>query len=180
MHAPRRAKPSPPTAPAPPPRREARTEGETALLGYLGGIAERISPKQAPRSLETFLMGQGRFFDAPAGARPAGVPTMPPRDCFTNAATLAESKGWGYAEGYALRGFPTHHAWCVTPEGRVVDATWDPPGDAYFGVAIQPAALAAHLARTGRHGLFTDHWRPGVLEGVAAFLAAESAGGSVI
>lgn len=43
-----------------------------------------------------------------------------------------------YAEGYALHadvGFPIAHAWLLTPDGCVIDPTWDSPG-CYFGVPL--------------------------------------------
>src|SRR6188768_2164837 len=66
------------------------------------------------------------------------------KQCFQNATRLM----WDfpeliYCEGYAQTVIPTHHAWCIDPDGKVVDPTWGrdqdraekyPPHE-YFGVA---------------------------------------------
>lgn len=46
--------------------------------------------------------------------------------CFQNSFNLAMSfADLTYTEGIAYSGFiPVHHAWCVTPQGEVVDPTW--------------------------------------------------------
>ena len=65
------------------------------------------------------------------------------------------------------RGHPTHHAWCVTPEGTVVDPTWETQGEAYFGIAVPGDALWRHVLQTRSFGLLVEWWRPGVTERVA-------------
>lgn len=44
-----------------------------------------------------------------------------------------------YSEGYALTkdvGFPIAHAWLLNAEGKVLEPTWESPGEAYLGVAF--------------------------------------------
>lgn len=58
--------------------------------------------------------------------------------CYANSQFLVKRrKGWRYVEGYAISAIPTEHAWCVDPEGNVIDPTWDDdhPVD-YFGIAF--------------------------------------------
>lgn len=85
------------------------------------------------------LLSHGRRFAAtPAPADSIG---MQPRLCYSNAARYAREHLLTYAEGYALPDgvdFPLAHAWCVRPDGTVVDPTWaDKPGRAYIGVAFR-------------------------------------------
>jgi hypothetical protein len=61
--------------------------------------------------------------------------------CYANAARLAAKvEGLHYVEGFAdpsLGGeMAFEHAWCVTPDRRVVDPTWDddPPPAAFLGL----------------------------------------------
>jgi hypothetical protein len=59
------------------------------------------------------------------------------RQCFRNSVRLAlrRPRFYTYVEGYAINkwaaGRPVAHAWCVDPEGFVVDTTWDEGAD-YF------------------------------------------------
>jgi hypothetical protein len=62
-----------------------------------------------------------------------------PKLCYSNARKLAEiSKGeMLYCEGYAyIPGQINCHAhpWCVSPDGHVIEVTWDKCGETYFGV----------------------------------------------
>jgi hypothetical protein len=69
---------------------------------------------------------------------------MTPQRCFTNTArtilghTALDADSWQYAEGFAYTtlGLWSHHAWCVTPGGLVVERTWETPGRRYAGVTI--------------------------------------------
>jgi hypothetical protein len=109
------------------------------------------------------------------------------KECFYNAQRLAAISGGElrYFEGFATRIIPVHHAWVVTPSGKVVDLTWrlmkedGPLADrkvpqqwadcaafgqmadsvAYMGVEI-PEAVDA-LDRMGEHGWcysYLDDW----------------------
>jgi hypothetical protein len=60
-----------------------------------------------------------------------------------------------YVEGRALH--PVErlwlpHAWLALPSGRVVDLTWEPPGLAYLGVALESGVVRRAMLRLGRSG----------------------------
>lgn len=63
--------------------------------------------------------------------------------CFSNSLSIARKlDGYQYYEGFATCMIPVEHAWIVSPEGKVIDPTWqrffndpNPPLD-YYGVAI--------------------------------------------
>lgn len=65
-----------------------------------------------------------------------------PSACFYNASRLARRRrGYRYVEGYAAAdiggsAFPTHHAWNLDREGKLIDTTWKDIGLAYFGVVL--------------------------------------------
>jgi hypothetical protein len=63
-------------------------------------------------------------------------------ECFRNALRPTVKTGLPYVEGYALaEGATPHlHAWNASPDGFVVDTTWEPIGRVYFGV-IFPLSL---------------------------------------
>lgn len=94
-------------------------------------------------SLPGLLLERGRFF-TPAEL-PANVRRLPARQCYANAFLLATRRAeLVYAEGYALHAYDDtllhfQHAWCVAPDGSVVDPTWETPGDAYLGLPLGPA-----------------------------------------
>jgi hypothetical protein len=99
-------------------------------------------------SREEFVITYGRAWTW----RPSDpAPTMEPNFCFHNAGQLAMvKKELTFVEGFVLRGklpLPIHHAWCVTPEGFVVDPTLrtdpahDTPGREYYGVPFSTTFL---------------------------------------
>jgi hypothetical protein len=122
------------------------TEARAMLQNYLELLA-RSALLQSPTASEynpayhsaaEFLLTHGGWFEPvpypPNGHRGA------PKSCYGNAIYLGTLNNWKYIEGYALApileigGFPTAHAWNVTPEGVLIDSTWRNTGLAYFGV----------------------------------------------
>lgn len=90
-----------------------------------------------------------------------------PKNCFEDAAMLSqEHPELTYVEGYALNTvLPTPHAWCVTEDGTVVDATWaavsrmhdtNESSRDYYGFTVTRQHLAAWLVRTGTFGILCD------------------------
>ncbi|MFF1713580.1 hypothetical protein [Streptomyces sp. NPDC058268] len=104
------------------------------------------------------LLALGRRFTAVP--HPGDLVGMPDRLCYSNAAHYALANPDDqllYAEGFAIThtGMDFHlpHAWCVRPDGTVVDPTWDDvPGRAYIGVPVADAALWP----VGGGGLLSD------------------------
>lgn len=75
------------------------------------------------------------------GTRPFGIRGGTPRQCYKNAWRTAKLYGYAYVEGYAIHAglFPVGHAWCVAPDGTVIDPTWSPNrGTLYLGVPFDP------------------------------------------
>ncbi|MFB7836167.1 hypothetical protein [Streptomyces sp. NPDC056056] len=73
---------------------------------------------------------------------------MPNRQCYMNAARYAQDhpeEQLLYAEGFARMqrmDLDLAHAWCVRPDGTVLDPTWDTaPGRAYVGIALKDPTL---------------------------------------
>jgi len=82
------------------------------------------------------------------------TPVLGVRDhCFANAQSLARDLGYRYVEGLATE--PARpdcpagwieHAWCLDPDGQVVESTWEHWAPRrYFGAVT--ALPPAHLAR---------------------------------
>jgi hypothetical protein len=64
-----------------------------------------------------------------------------PKACYANAQYLVKRRpGWRYVEGYATALVPIEHAWCLNPDGQVIDPTLEQASD-YFGVAIDMAVV---------------------------------------
>jgi len=127
-----------------------------------------------PRDLldpECFLFKYGRAFIA--AALPKDIRKTPNGHSFDNSLRLATRRhpALTYAEGKAssaIEGSLIEHAWCVTPDGVVVDPTLEHPEQhEYFGVAFSPAALLRGLRASGGSSGFCMLWngrlRPGVL-----------------
>ncbi|NTF17125.1 hypothetical protein G6L37_01605 [Agrobacterium rubi] len=125
------------------------------ITDYLGQIARLES---SSRAFANFILDHGYEWEPQGfhGGYSAGVP----RRCFGNAQDIlfregGQDDGLIYVEGYACSGslsfaFPTHHAWLVDPEGRVVDPTWeDPEASTYFGVPFQPEYVRRTIRSAG-------------------------------
>lgn len=82
------------------------------------------------------------------------------KNCYGNAAADALSYLGGeydltYVEGYAISGpagIPLNHAWLVTPDNRVLDATWGNDGRAYFGIKFTDEQLVRLIIATEHYG----------------------------
>ncbi len=126
------------------------------ITDYLRLIAALES---GTRAFATFMLEHGGEWEPQAFPKqwyPSGIP----RRCFGNAQDILFSRdgrqdGLIYVEGYACSGslgfaFPTHHAWLVDAEGRVLDPTWDDPEvSTYFGVPFNPDYVAGIVKSAG-------------------------------
>lgn len=127
-----------------------------------------IYPDAKYASLEAFILAEGRSY-TPA-FRPKSVRRGVAGDCYGNAFLLATNRRcrlqrmvgqrppFAYVEGYgAMGGQPILHAWCVTPDGVVVDPTWENTDFcAYIGIEIPWEALADNVLRVGFHGILAN------------------------
>jgi len=100
--------------------------------------------------------------------RGTGYRRGPERRCFSNAFDLAlqHYPELDYVEGFATTGLiGVHHAWCATPDGRVVDPTWrevtreDRPVDswAYLGIPLDLDWVSGRLFRQDTYGIFGEN-----------------------
>jgi len=101
--------------------------------------------------IEDFVLQHGQPFEyAPL---PDTIKRGKMKDCFRNSALLAlENQAYRYVEGYASSIIPTHHAWCIDSEDRVVDNTWQ-DGKEYFGVVFDTEFLSIQLWKNKFFGL---------------------------
>ena len=141
---------------------EPRTEGDKALLEYLDWHFTLPNVKLPP--FFTRLREEGAFYTPQPLPKRYRLGT--PRNCYEDAALLAlDSRRLTYVEGYAMSIFPVPHAWCVDPQGRVVDKTWaavdaafptNRSNLAYFGLEIPDGALYAALHKNKVYGVFAN------------------------
>ena len=129
------------------------------LTSHLEMVAGFMKPPEGFKyaSTEQLVLENGQF-DTPAPV-PSGVPKGQQKLCFMNAFQLATSHPdkYTYVEGYAHPGFmplPIHHAWVVDNQGKVIDNTWETPGDAYFGVHMPLKFIMQRADKTGVYGVF--------------------------
>ncbi len=104
-----------------------------------------------------FVLREGRFFDS--RPLPNKIKRGPARECFRNAFLTAIARKLPYVEGYSFNsaGFPLLHAWNLDAEGCVVDTTWVPVGQAYFGVVL-PLPLIHSLQGNSVIDDWTNGW----------------------
>lgn len=78
----------------------------------------------------------------------------PMKQCFHNAANAAfHEPELIYCEGYASSIIPTLHAWCLDPEGRVLELTWSKPATDYFGIPFKLKFLVQQAIANEEYGL---------------------------
>jgi hypothetical protein len=115
---------------------------EKTYREVLGGAAPT---HHYPYGIEHFVLDTGQFWELPQAELPPGVPRMLPKQCFDNAYQLAKRKNrkLRFVEGFAIGLLPVHHAWVVTEENFVIEATWPPhlTGTAYFGTVFSLATV---------------------------------------
>ena len=125
-----------------------RGSGSVALgntRDFLESWAATVKDKAADRefpyaSQADFILKHGRGFEW--RALPPGIRMGMALQCFRNSvrAALGRPRFYTYVEGYAINTWvarhPVAHAWCIDPEGFVVDTTWDEGMD-YFGVPFR-------------------------------------------
>jgi hypothetical protein len=130
--------------------------------------AEAAEREGRTSDVERFVLAHGRSYGRVA---PGRTTLMARNTCHQNAASLAESSGLTYVEGYALVAVPNlcalDHAWCVDADGRVVEPTWREPGLTYFGVRFAPAYVARLMAVADEpeHGLLRGRGCGPLLDG---------------
>lgn len=119
---------------------------------------QRISPPEsAMHRIATLVLTHG--IEQVGAGKPAGVRYGKPKLCFTNALNLAmDRKDLVYMEGYGAWHIPTLHAWCVDPQGRVIDPTWryakeDAHQVQYLGLPIKLDYVLATTLKTRTYGV---------------------------
>lgn len=83
------------------------------------------------------------------------------KHCFENSMNLAiRHPELIYCEGYGAGIIPTHHAFCVTVEGEVIDATWTPDlmrgTKEFIGVPIKTSFVREMAVKRGYYGVLDD------------------------
>jgi hypothetical protein len=74
--------------------------------------------------------------------------------CFANAMQHARINDWVYVEGWACTGglgLALEHAWCLRPDGTIMDPTWD-DGHDYFGIPFHIGFVEDMALKTGYYG----------------------------
>lgn len=82
------------------------------------------------------------------------------KECFGNSYHCAIADGLRYVEGYAIPGnvpFPVHHAWNLTPDGKVLDVTWGNTGIAYLGIEFSIGRMDDAINKGS--GCVIDDWQ---------------------
>jgi hypothetical protein len=120
------------------------------------------------KSIEEFVLKNGRAFSSPVAGLPKGFKGMKMGFCFMNAYQLADMRpDLTYVEGFAsYRGVPMAHAWVVDKQNRVIDPTWftDKKGTPnhwttksdhhrYFGVKFKIDDVRKTIFARGKYGV---------------------------
>jgi hypothetical protein len=83
-----------------------------------------------------------------------------PKSCYWNCQQLVSKQPeLIYCEGFAASqdvGFPLAHAWLLNTEGKVLEPTWDSPGEAYLGIAFSWEWVRALLKSRRQQGKKND------------------------
>lgn len=141
------------------------TPAQETLLEYVGFMAGVLESNKCPDGLNDYrlIIKVGQWWTPQA--LPAKYKYGEVKHCFANAYRLAKRSNGKlrYCEGIAHGIIPTHHAWCVDAEGKVVDPTWrtrpddehahNPDDMAYYGVSFDIDFVIENLLKNGHYGL---------------------------
>lgn len=130
------------------------------IVGYLEMWNGMMPPRgDVPyRSLTDAILRHARAWPV---VSEAAWPRGEKQQCFSNSQRLAIAHPeLTYVEGYALNVIPVHHAWCVDPDGAVIDVTWERrDSNRYFGVPIRTRYIRKISLQTGWWTALFDNWR---------------------
>lgn len=129
-------------------------ESAQGIEHTINDYIERFTPPKHPSIMERYVLRNGVSMHGSPYKGKMGQPKM----CFKNATHLAVSQpNLHYVEGYTLiPGLPLliHHAWCIGPDGKVIDNTIkNPENHEYMGVVISRMELATELTRLKHYGI---------------------------
>ena len=145
--------------------------GASDLTAYLTSVAD-FAEEQGQPSFEAMVLQRGKHFVGPTEQenrslmRDWGVEHGELGDCFMNAQSHVMFGDGGedltYVEGYAIASnvpIAIHHAWLVTPDGKVIDPTWRGqsdvnPGVEYYGIPFDNEWLRLRAVETEVWGVF--------------------------
>jgi hypothetical protein len=142
-----------------------------ANVALVGGIrVQSVMSDYYDPSVQAIVLEHGRAFDNGFEPIEPDEKWTAMGECFGNATHIAwegEHPDWSYTEGYAypevgdmwmqVIGEPIHHAWMVTPEGKVYDPTWGNKGTAYVGVPLDEHYVYRRAAEREIYGAFSDN-----------------------
>jgi hypothetical protein len=129
------------------------------LAWYVARGPSLSADRYAYRSVEDFVLRHGQSYKAQS--LPVAYPIGFPKACYENSAKLASYHDLAYVEGFALtKGGvqPTHHAWCIDGDNRVIDTTWRESGEEYFGVVLPLAVVLPVMFADKRGKGVLDDW----------------------
>jgi hypothetical protein len=120
-------------------------------------LAVKPLPKRRHGCPNRFMLEFGSTFKPeplPDNIKPGTI-----KYCYQNATDLMISHKLIYCEGYALGIIPVQHAWCCTPDGKVIDPTWvgDRLGMGYFGIPFDRDYVMNKIIRTERYSII-ENW----------------------
>jgi predicted ABC-type ATPase len=123
---------------------------------FLTDFVDKVSNMQE-NSIYGVVKRHGKFYTPKE--LPKKYKLGKPKLCYMNAYYLASAHDeLQYVEGLAIPDFadiPIEHAWCVDKNGNVVDNTWKPAGNVYYGVPFEDEFISSVLVETGMFGVIT-------------------------
>jgi len=135
------------------------------LMSYIKLIANhQRSMKHADGNLWGYELIEkyGMLFPKVMKRFPKGVKKGKLKACYENAYLLARMHPhkYIYVEGCAAGIIPVMHAWCVTPDLKVVDNTWWGQlrgyGDSYFGIPMDIDWVTVTLLKQKTYGILEN------------------------
>jgi hypothetical protein len=126
------------------------TQAEQTVLDHLRFVFDNCGSHNG--RAEGFVLQHGKPYSPQH--LPVRYRRRPAKQCFMNAARVAELFRLTYIEGFAMSsdGRVLHHAWCADRKGNAIDATWLEAGKAYIGIPFPLKIVAPFASLTHSYG----------------------------
>ena len=123
------------------------------IITWLRESHDRYEPMSYCKAVYSLMLRHGRAWYI--GERTFAGRRARSKQCYMNSYTLADEKpGMIYVEGWCWIEYLFEHAWCIDPDGQVIDPTLR-EADGYYGIPFRWEYVRATASSTKEYGIIS-------------------------